>query len=182
VKPYQPKGVWESTTSGRGELARYVQDHGEKLYRRGMYTFIKRTAPPPSMLVFDALGRDQCEVKRLRTNTPIQALVMMNDPMVLEAARVLAETLISEGGTTETQIENAFNRILCRKIQPREKDRILQYYDAEQTRFAQNPAKASAFVNTGEYPKRTGLEQNKVAALMQVIHMMYNLEEASVKP
>ena len=71
VKPYQPAGIWESTTSGRGELARYVQDHGNKLYRRGMYTFIKRTAPPPSLLIFDAGNRDQCEVTRLRTNTPL---------------------------------------------------------------------------------------------------------------
>jgi hypothetical protein len=182
VKPYQPKGVWESTTSGRGELARYVQDHGDKLYRRGMYTFIKRTAPPPSMLVFDAVGRDQCEVKRLRTNTPIQALVLMNDPMVLEASRVLAETLVSEGGKPETQIEKAFHRILCRKILPRERERILQYYQAEKKRFSQETARANAFVHVGEFPSKTGLDQREVAALMQVIHMMYNLEEASVKP
>ena len=82
VKPYQPKGIWEAATSGRG-LSKYIQDHDEKLYRRSMYTFIKRTVPPPSMLVFDASNRDQCEVKRIRTNTPLQALVMMNDPQVL---------------------------------------------------------------------------------------------------
>ena len=70
VKPYQPKGIWELATSGRGVLARYVQDHGDKLYRRGLYSFIKRTVPPPVMLVFDASNRDQCEVNRLRTNTP----------------------------------------------------------------------------------------------------------------
>ena len=91
VKPYQPKGVWESTTSGRGELARYVQDKGDKLYRRGLYHFIKRTAPPPSLLIMDASTRDQCEVTRSRTNTPLQALVLMNDPQLLEAARVLAQ-------------------------------------------------------------------------------------------
>ncbi|MEY4627802.1 MAG: hypothetical protein RLZZ595_128, partial [Bacteroidota bacterium] len=85
IKPYQPKGVWESTTSGRGELARYVQDKGEKLYRRGLYNFIKRTAPPPALLIMDASTRDQCEVTRLRTNTPLQALVLMNDPQLLEA-------------------------------------------------------------------------------------------------
>lgn len=96
VKPYQPKGIWESSTSGRGVLARYVQDHGDKLYRRGLYSFIKRTVPPPGMLVFDASNRDQCEVKRLRTNTPLQALVLMNDPLILESSRVFAERLISE--------------------------------------------------------------------------------------
>ncbi len=74
VKPYQPKGIWESTTSGRGVLATYKQDHGSDLYRRGMYTFIKLTAPPPSMMIFDASNRDECEAKRTSTNTPLQAL------------------------------------------------------------------------------------------------------------
>src|SRR3546814_14230316 len=93
-KPYQPDGIWEVTSSGRGTLARYVQDHGKDLYRRGIYGFIKLTVPPPSMLIFDASNRDQCEVERQRTNTPLQALVMMNDPTVLEAARVLSGTLL----------------------------------------------------------------------------------------
>jgi hypothetical protein len=101
VKTYQPKGLWESSTSGRGQLARYIQDHDDKLYRRGMYTFIKRTVPPPSMLTFDASNRDQCEVKRVRTNTPLQALILLNDPQVLEAARVLAEKLSTENISDE---------------------------------------------------------------------------------
>jgi hypothetical protein len=76
VKPYQPKGLWELASSGRGELRTFRQDHGDKLYRRGMYTFIKLTVPPPSMIIFDASNRDECWVKRSRTNTPLQALVM----------------------------------------------------------------------------------------------------------
>ena len=83
-----------SCTSGRGVLATYKQDEGEALYRRGMYTFIKLTVPPPSMAIFDASNRDQCEVKRLKTNTPLQALMMMNDPTVLEASGVLAQKLV----------------------------------------------------------------------------------------
>jgi len=105
VKPYQPKGVWESTTSGRGELARYVQDKGDKLYRRGIYNFIKRTAPPPALLIMDASTRDQCEVTRSRTNTPLQALVLMNDPQVLEAARVLAQNVANLNLSTRTKIK-----------------------------------------------------------------------------
>src|SRR6187401_36104 len=101
IKPYQPKGIWESSTSGRGQLARYVQDHDEKLYRRGMYTFIKRTVPPPSMMIFDASNRDECEVKRSRTNTPLQALVMMNDPVVLEASLALADGLLKNNPAPE---------------------------------------------------------------------------------
>ncbi|MES1214505.1 MAG: PSD1 and planctomycete cytochrome C domain-containing protein, partial [Bacteroidota bacterium] len=104
VKPYQPKGLWEAATSGRGVLATYKQDHGDSLYRRGMYTFIKLTVPPPSMMMFDASNRDQCEVKRLKTNTPLQALIMMNDPTVLEASRVLAQKLVNEQSAVNDKI------------------------------------------------------------------------------
>ena len=103
VKPYQPAGLWESATSGRGALASYRQDHHDSLYRRGMYTFIKLTVPPPSMGIFDASNRDQCEVRRLQTNTPLQALVMMNDPTVLEASRVLAQNLLAQNQPAQNQ-------------------------------------------------------------------------------
>ena len=114
VKPYQPKGVWESTTSGRGELAKYRQDTGYKLYRRGIYTFIKRTAPPPAMLIMDASTRDQCEINRMRTNTPLQALVLMNDPQILEAARVLAQRTSNLNLNAEQKLERLFRLVLCR--------------------------------------------------------------------
>src|SRR5690606_6672970 len=101
VKPYQPQGLWEAATSGRGNLATYDQDTGKALYRRGIYTFIKRTVPPPTMMVFDASNRDACEVGFYRTNTPLQALVMMNDPTVLEASRVLAAMLLRDDSPEE---------------------------------------------------------------------------------
>jgi hypothetical protein len=182
VKPYQPRGVWESTTSGRGELARYVQDHGDKLYRRGMYTFIKRTAPPPSMLIFDAPGRDQCEVKRLRTNTPLQALVMLNDPLVLEASRVLAEKLLASGDDVQQRIVTAFRLIACRTPAAKETERLIKYHDMERARFRENPERAKQFTNAGEYPKNEQLNKADLAAMMQVIHLLYNLDETSVKP
>jgi hypothetical protein len=181
VKPYQPRDIWESTTSGRGELARYVQDHGEKLYRRGMYTFIKRTAPPPSMLIFDASNRDQCEVTRLRTNTPLQALVMLNDPQVLEASRVLAGRLLSTGKTEDVLLEEAFRRILCRKPSDKERGALKEYHAAELSRFSADRERARKFIRIGEYPAAEGLDPVRHAALMQVIHMMYNLEETTVK-
>ncbi|MGL6269271.1 MAG: DUF1553 domain-containing protein, partial [Chitinophagaceae bacterium] len=131
VKPYQPPGIWESTTSGRGELARYIQDHGDKLYRRSMYTFIKRTAPPPSLLIFDAGNRDQCEVRRLRTNTPLQALVMLNDPQILEASRVLAQSLLLRNESDLLKIESAFRRILCRLPKKNEMQILTDYYKKE---------------------------------------------------
>lgn len=181
VKPYQPKGIWETTTSGRGQLARYVQDHDESLYRRGMYTFIKRTAPPPSMLTFDASNRDQCEVKRLNTNTPLQALILLNDPQVLEAARVLAEKLTNENSASDEKIEKAFRLIICRKAKPAEKEILISYFENEKKKFVLAPEKAEGFLKVGEYKHEIISEKAAAAALMQVIHTIYNMEEAITK-
>jgi hypothetical protein len=181
IKPYQPKGIWESSTSGRGQLARYIQDHDDKLYRRGMYTFIKRTVPPPSMLTFDASNRDQCEVKRVRTNTPLQALVLLNDPQVLEAARVLAEKLSAEKISDQDKIEKAFRLIICRKTNEKEKQILLDYYAKEKEEFSQQPAKAENFLKAGEYKHEQNLDKAETAALMQVVHTIYNMEEAITK-
>lgn len=181
VKPYQPKGIWESSTSGRGQLAKYVQDHEEKLYRRGMYTFIKRTVPPPDMLTFDASNRDQCEVKRVRTNTPLQALVLLNDPQALEAARVLAEKLSAEKISAGEKIEKAFRLIICRRAGEKEKQILSEYYKNEKEKFLQQPAKAESFLKAGEHRHEPGINKPEAAALMQVIHTIYNMEEAITK-
>jgi hypothetical protein len=181
VKGYQPKGIWEASTSGRGQLARYVQDHGEKLYRRGMYFFIKRTAPPPSMLIFDASTRDQCEVNRIRTNTPLQALVMLNDPQVLEASRVLAQNLQQEKTSDEEKITTAFKLILCRTPNKEELKTLSDYFQSELTRFKGDKERAEKFVAVGEYPMPKNNDVTYHAALMQIVHTLYNLEEASTK-
>ena len=181
VKTYQPKGIWESSTSGRGQLAKYVQDHDEKLYRRGMYAFIKRTAPPPSMLTFDGSSRDQCEVKRGSTNTPLQALVLLNDPQVLEAARVLAEKLSVEKTADKEKIEKAFRLIICRKTKPKEIEILLAYFENEKKKFQQLPEKAGAILKAGEYRHENNTDKINTAALMQVVHTIYNMEEAITK-
>jgi hypothetical protein len=181
VKPYQPKGVWESTTSGRGELARYVQDNGDKLYRRGLYNFIKRTAPPPALLIMDASNRDQCEVNRLRTNTPLQALVLMNDPQVLEAARVLAQTTSNQNTSSDQKLENAFRRILCRMPSDKERKMLNAYFEKEKIRFQNDKKKATAFLQAGEYPQIKMKDFAEAAALMQVNQMLFNLDETTVK-
>jgi hypothetical protein len=181
VKTYQPKGLWESSTSGRGQLARYIQDHDDKLYRRGMYTFIKRTVPPPSMLTFDASNRDQCEVKRVRTNTPLQALILLNDPQVLEAARVLAEKLSTENISDEQRIEKAFRMIICRKETEKEKQILSGYYKKEKEEFLKQPAKAESFLKAGEYKHEEKINKVEAAALMRVVHTIYNMEEAITK-
>ncbi|WP_276370399.1 PSD1 and planctomycete cytochrome C domain-containing protein [Chryseolinea sp. H1M3-3] len=181
VKPYQPKGIWELATSGRGVLARYAQDHGDKLYRRGLYSFIKRTVPPPVMLVFDASNRDQCEVNRLRTNTPLQALVMLNDPLVLEASRVFAEKLTEQNISVREKILQAFRSIACRNPNEEELKILLSYFEEEKKKFTASPDTAKEFIRTGEYPHAVIKDEVSLAALMQVVHTIYNMEESIIK-
>ncbi|MCE7062241.1 PSD1 and planctomycete cytochrome C domain-containing protein [Dyadobacter sp. CY343] len=179
VKPYQPEGLWEGATAGGdGLLSVYRQDHGPDLYRRGMYTFVKRTVPPPSMAIFDASNRDLCEVSRQKTNTPLQALVMMNDPAVLEASRVLAARLLQEKKPVEDKITKAFRQIVCRKPTARELAVLVEYYAEEQK--AMTDAKAAKSVMLGEYPL-SKVDRKQLAVLMRVISTIYNLEEAITK-
>jgi hypothetical protein len=181
VKPYQPEGLWEAATSGRGELAEYRQDKGDKLYRRGLYTFIKLTSPPPKPIIFDGSNRDVCEVTRNRTNTPLQALAMLNDPLVLEASRVLANKLIGEGKEYEEAIQEAFLRIICRTPKAEEFELLKEYYQEELKRFKQKPETILETVNAGEFPLDQYSDSPETAALMQVVVAIYNVEEAITK-
>lgn len=181
VKPYQPKGLWEGATSGRGVLAKYEQDHGEDLYRRGMYTFIKLTVPPASMMIFDASNRDQCEVKRSKTNTPLQALIMMNDPTVLEASRVLSQNLVAKSSNLKENIQQAFRLIVCRKPSEKEAKILESYYNEELQLYQQKKLDAKATITAGEYPAKQNAEVVKIAALMKTIEAIYNMEEAITK-
>ena len=181
VKPYQPEGLWEAATSGRGNLASYKQDSGSKLYRRGLYTFIKRTVPPPTMILFDASNRDECEVVRESTNTPLQALLMMNDPMVLEASRVLAGRLLKEIQEESAQVGKAFMLILGREMDKEEEEVLMQYYMEQKAYHKAHLTEARQLLDVGEYPMEQGLEVEEWAALMQVIQAMYNLEETIMK-
>lgn len=175
VKPYQPAGLWESATSGRGALAAYHQDHHDSLYRRGLYTFIKLTVPPPSMGIFDASNRDQCEVRRLQTNTPLQALVMMNDPTVLEASRVLAQRLL--GQKDNAPLTTAFRTIVCRRPTQKELSVLTDYYNQQLQAFRQKRLDAQKTLDVGEYTQIQRLDRDSAAALMKVIELLYNLEE-----
>ncbi len=179
VKPYQPDGLWEGATSGRGLLSVYKQDHGSSLYRRGMYTLIKRTVPPPTMGIFDASNRDLCEVRRSKTNTPLQALVMMNDPAVLEASRVLAGRLLKEKGTLNDKLTKAFRLIVCRQPTEKELDILTRYYKRETQSIT--PETATQMLTVGEYPLTKNVDKIKHAALMRLISTIYNLEETITK-
>jgi len=179
VNPYQPPGLWESTTSGRGQLASYRQVHGPNLYRRGMYTLIKRTSPPVEMAIFDASNRDQCEVQRLRTNTPLQALEMLNDPTVLESARILATRAMQENNSPQQKIFEAFRRIICRKPTAREMSILTGYYTEQLHSISYG--EAQKFLNVGESRQAKGIDKITLAAIMKVIDTIYNLEEAITK-
>jgi hypothetical protein len=179
VKPYQPPGLWEGATSGRGLLSIYVQDHGESLYRRGIYTLIKRTVPPPTMSIFDASNRDLCEVKRLKTNTPLQALMMLNDPTVLEASRVLAAKLLQEKSQPLDKIKKAFRMIVCRNPSQKELDVLNVYFTNQRSKISQ--AQATKILAVGEYPINPKMDKKLLAAMMRVVNTIYNLEETITK-
>jgi len=180
IKPYQPEGLWELATSGRGLLSTYKQDTGQLLYRRGLYVFIKRTVPPPSMMIFDASNRDECQVRRTRTNTPLQALVMMNDPTVLEASLAMADQLLKNNASPETIVNTAFKRIICRTPDKKETDIILNYWNDEKNYFQSNKTNAEKVIKVGEYKPSTK-NITDLAALMQTVEIIYNMEEAITK-
>ncbi len=179
VKPYQPKGLWESATSGRGQLASYVEDQGDKRYRRGLYHFIKRTVPPPSMLIFDASNRDQCEVKRSSTNTPLQSLVLMNDYQVLEAARHLAIKTQKEKSSNEAKFEQLFRKIVCRAPKPNEIKKIKDFH--KETITAMDDKKAKEIIFFGDFKETADMDIKGTAAMMQTVQLLFNLEETSTR-
>lgn len=178
VKPYQPPGLWELATSGRGLLKKYVQDTGQALYRRGLYTFIKRTVPPPSMMLFDGSNRDECQVTRYRTNTPLQALVMLNDPTMLEASKALADKLLQQYSDPAQLLEKAFRAIICRTPSAKEIDQLVMYWKQAAQEIDQS--KAEKLLTPGAYQPRTN-NKIKLAAAMQTIQIMYNMQEAITK-
>lgn len=184
VKPYQPEGLWEAISvgiKGRGE-SEYIADKGDKLYRRSLYTYWRKTIPPPAMLIFDAPLKEFCEVKRVRTSTPLQALNLLNDPQMLEAARVLGITLVkNEELPLEEKISIAFRKIVSRKPKQEEIDILMSGYEDEYTRYQASPLEAKKFLQVGAYPQNTTLDPIECAAMMHVVTIIYNLDEAISK-
>ena len=131
--------------------------------------------------MFDASNRDQCEIKRSRTNTPLQALIMMNDPTVLEASRVFAQNLQSSGRSAEENIDNAFRTIVCRKANKKEMEILTSYYADQLQLFKSKQLDARKILSIGEKPLNDKLDLNVSAALMKVVSTIYNMEEAITK-
>ena len=182
VKPYQPPDLWKEKNEFSGYLKTYIADQGEDLYRRSMYTFIRRTVPPPAMLIFDATDRAVCTVKRERTNTPLQALVLMNDPQFVEAARVLAVEMQQIGGEQlEEQIEFSFRRLCGRHPTVSEIDLLKEQYLNGLERFGNDPDLADQLLSVGEYPIKKGINKINTAALAMVNNTIMNFDETYMK-
>ena len=179
VKPYQPDNVWDFGVLISGK---YKEDSGEDLYRRSMYTYIRRTTPHPAMVAFDAPNRLVCVTKRENTNTPLQALVLLNDPQFVEASRVLAQRMQKEAGKDyEEQINYGF-RLLCgRKPGSKEMQIMKDQYRFAMDSYEKNPGKAEAIIGIGEFPYDDSLDKTKTAALALVANTMMNFDEAYMK-
>ena len=185
VRPYQPAGLWREMSHFGSTPATeqvYVQDSGNKLYRRSLYTIWKRTVPPPTMLVFDAPSRELCTPRRGRTNTPLQALVLLNETGFVEAARHLAQRVIREGGDGLAQrIEFGFELATCRKPTTEERDLLIATFMREHVRFHADRAAADKLVAIGESPHDKKLNTTELAAWTMVASVLLNLSETVTK-
>ena len=179
VLPYQPAGLWEELAFGDGFSAQtYEQSHGKDLYRRGMYTFWKRTAPPASLATFDAPDREKCTGRRALTNTPLQALVLLNDPTYVEAARALAERALLEGGKDEkARLDYAFRLATARKPTGKERGVLRKLLEGQLKSFGQNPQAATKLVAVGESSRDKRLNPTELAAWTTVASVILNLDE-----
>jgi hypothetical protein len=179
VKPYQPEGIWETVAMKGSNTRFYKQDHGDKLYRRSLYTFWKRAAPPPSMEIFNAPTRENCTMRRERTDTPLQALVTMNDPQFVEASRNMAERAIkSSGAEADSRLDYITARVLARPFTARERTSVkgalkdlLSHYDSQ-------PEQAAKLVSVGESKRDSSVPAAELAAWTMVANAVLNLDEA----
>jgi uncharacterized protein DUF1553/uncharacterized protein DUF1549/concanavalin A-like lectin/glucanase superfamily protein/cytochrome c len=184
VKPYQPAGLWEEISFNRKDVSTdfYVQDHGDKLWRRSLYTFWKRTVAPPGMSLFDASGREMCGVRPKVTNTPLQALALMNDVTFVEAARALAERMLIQGGSTPAErVTHGWRLVLARKPSARELEVLLKSLDRHREKFDASPDTAKKLLSVGEAPLKPDLPPSELAAYTAVANTILNLDETVTK-
>jgi hypothetical protein len=186
VKPYQPAGLWEEgafdPTGNRWSAQSYRQDHGDLLYRRSMYIFWKRTSPAPAMQVFDVPDRDRCTVGRERSNTPLQALVLMNDPTYLEASRKLAERILHEAGRSdEGRISSGFELVCSREPDSSEIAALRALLFRQRNRFGADRSAAAGLLSIGESPVDSALDASELAAWTTIANVLLTLDEALTK-
>lgn len=182
VFPYHPTGLWQEINNRPGYSRTYKQDSGEKLYRRSMYTFWKRTVPPPSMAAFDAPEREYCQISRSRTNTPLQAFVMLHDPQFVEAARHLAERMLAAAERDTDRIREGFQRCHTRPPTEQELSVLLAELDARREQYKSDPESAKQLLAVGESEVLSSLPKPDLAAWTSVARVMMNLSEFVTKP
>ncbi len=176
VKPYQPPGLWAEV--GLGGNPRFTQDHGDKLYRRSIYTYWKRSAPPPSMQIFDAPTREKCIVQRARTNTPLQALVTLNDTQFIEASRHMAERLVRDGGkTSQERLRYGFRLATSRNPTTQEITVLKRILDNASKKYKANPEAAKQLLAVGEAKRDESLPADELAAWTIIASSILNLDE-----
>jgi hypothetical protein len=174
VKPYQPAGLWEQSGTGKT----YTQDQGLKLYRRSLYTFWRRTSPPPAMMTFDAVSREVCTAKRDVTATPLQALVLLNDPQFVEAARALAERLLKRFPASEAdRTREAFRALIGRHPDETEARILTRLFAEQKDLFAKDLDRATRFLGVGDSDFDENLPRAELAAMTTVVSAIMNLEE-----
>jgi hypothetical protein len=178
VRPYQPENIWEIVGLPGGDTRNYVQDKGEALYRRTLYTFWKRMAPPPNMEVFNAPSREVSCVRRERTNTPLQALVTMNDPQFIEAARNLAQLAMKQGaGDDARTLDLIARRVLSRALDEREQAIVQDSLKELRANYTAKPEDAKALLAVGETKADDKLDAASLAAWTMLCNQMLNLDE-----
>ncbi len=178
VKPYQPAGLWSELAGGKD----YVQDQGDKLYRRSMYTFWKRAVPPPSMLNFDSAGREACTVRETRTNTPLQALNLMNDVTFVEASRKMAERMMTEGGSTPAErMAYGYRLATAREPDAARSEVLVNAYQHHLDNYETNRKAALSLVTQGESKRNEELDLAELASYTTVASLILNLDETITK-
>jgi hypothetical protein len=183
VHPYQPKGLWEEIAFGDGFTSQtYTQGHGDDLYRRSLYTFWKRTSPPPAMITFDAPDREKCTARRTITNTPLQALAMLNDPTYVEAARALATRMLTQAGRDQNaRLAYGFRLAVAREPAPRELGILRETLTAGLADYKRHEDRAETLLRNGESPVDPRLNKVELAAWTTVASMILNLDETITK-
>jgi hypothetical protein len=175
VKPYQPDGYWQYLNF---PVRRYVADRGPDQYRRGLYTYWQRTFPHPSLLAFDAPSREECTVERPRSNTPLQALVLLNDPTYVEAARALAERVLREGGKdVEARLHFIYREVLSRKARPEEVKLLTALHERHLKQYKADPKAAAELLRVGYHPLPANADAAELAAWTSVARVLLNLHE-----
>jgi hypothetical protein len=183
VRPYQPEGIWEAVAFKGSNTEYFKPDAGDALYRRSLYSFWKRTAPPPSMVTFDAPNREACVVRRARTNTPLQALVLMNDTQFVEAARFFAERAIHEGGATpQERLTHAFRLATARRPDANELAVVTRVFQAHLEEYKSDTEAAKKLLDVGaKKGDLSGVDPSELAAYTMAASLILNLDETITK-